>query len=31
MTLEIWTLIGLLAAVGALRFAMDAKRVDFEH
>src|SRR5438132_14413889 len=27
----IWTLIGLLAAVAALRFAMDATKVDTEH
>ena len=31
MTLGIWTLIGLLAAVAALRFAMDATKVDTEH
>jgi hypothetical protein len=31
MTLGIWTLIGLLAAVAALRIAMGATRVDFEH
>ena len=31
MTLGIWTLIGLLAAVAALRFAMGATRVDAEH
>lgn len=31
MTLGIWTLVGLLAAVAALRFAMAATRVDTEH
>jgi Ion channel len=31
MTLGIWTLIGLLAAVAALRFAMGATEVDSEH
>src|SRR2546429_7124372 len=31
MTMGIWTLIGLLAAVAALRFAMDATKVDTEH
>ncbi len=31
MTMGIWTLIGLLAAVAALRFAMDATKVDAEH
>jgi hypothetical protein len=31
MTLGIWTLIGLLAAVAALRFATGATRIDFEH
>ncbi len=31
MTLGIWTLIGLLAAVAALRFAIGATRVDAEH
>ena len=31
MTLGIWTLIGLLAAVAALRFAMGATQVDAEH
>jgi Ion channel len=31
MTLGIWTLIGLAAAAGALRFAMGATRVDAEH
>lgn len=31
MTLGIWTLIGLLAAVAALRSAMGAARVDAEH
>jgi len=31
MTLGIWTLIGLLAAAAALRFAMRAGRVDAEH
>lgn len=31
MTLSVWTLIGLFAAVGALRFAMRSKRVDAEH
>jgi hypothetical protein len=31
MTLAIWALIGLLAAVAALRFAMSATRVDAEH
>jgi hypothetical protein len=31
MTLAIWTLIGLLAAVAALRFAIDATQVDAEH
>jgi voltage-gated potassium channel len=31
MTLGIWTLIGLLAAAGALRFAMGATQVDSEH
>ena len=30
-TLAIWTLIGLLAAAGALRFAMSATKVDAEH
>jgi hypothetical protein len=31
MTLGLWTLIGLFAAAGALRFAMRATRVDAEH
>jgi len=31
MTLAAWTLIGLLAAAGALHFAMRATRVDAEH
>jgi len=31
MTLGIWTVIGLLAAAGALRFAMRAASVDAEH
>lgn len=31
MTLGIWTLIGMLAAVAALRFAMRAAKVDGEH
>jgi hypothetical protein len=31
MTLGIWTVIGLLAAAGALRFAMSAASVDAEH
>ncbi len=31
MTLGIWTLIGLLAAVAALRFAIGATEVDAEH
>jgi hypothetical protein len=31
MTLGLWTLIGLFAAAGALRFAMGAKSVDAEH
>jgi hypothetical protein len=31
MTLGIWTLIGLLAAAAALRFAMGATQVDSEH
>ena len=31
MALGIWTLIGLLAAVAALRFAMSATKVDAEH
>jgi hypothetical protein len=31
MTLGIWTLIGLLAAVASLRFAIGATRVDAEH
>ncbi len=31
MTLGIWTLIGLLAAIAALRFAMGAAQVDAEH
>jgi hypothetical protein len=31
MTLGVWTLIGLLAAAAALRFAMGATRVDAEH
>ena len=31
MTLGIWTLIGMLAAVAALRFAMGATKVDAEH
>src|SRR5215467_7384246 len=31
ITLLIWTLVGLLAAVAALHFAMRAKRVDSEH
>jgi hypothetical protein len=30
-TLAIWTVIGLLAAAAALRFAMNASRVDSEH
>jgi len=30
-TLLIWTLVGLLAAIAALRFAMRATRVDSEH
>jgi hypothetical protein len=31
MTLAIWTIIGLLAAVAALRFAIGATQVDAEH
>ena len=31
MTLGLWTLIGLFAAAGALRFAMRAELVDAEH
>jgi Ion channel len=31
MTLGLWTLIGLFAAAGALRFAMNAESVDAEH
>jgi len=31
MTLGLWTLIGLFAAAGALRFAMSAMQVDSEH
>jgi len=31
MTLGIWTLVGLLAAAAALRFAMAATQVDTEH
>jgi hypothetical protein len=31
MTLLIWTLVGLLAAAAALRFAMGATKVDSEH
>jgi len=31
MTLGVWTLIGLLAAAAALRYAMRAVRVDAEH
>jgi hypothetical protein len=31
MTLGLWTLIGLFAAAGALRFAMRAQLVDAEH
>lgn len=31
ITLGIWTVIGLLAAAGALRFAMSAESVDAEH
>jgi ion channel len=31
MTLTIWTVIGLVAAAGALRFAMRARLVDAEH
>ncbi len=31
MTLGIWTLVGLLAAIAALRFAMGATKVDGEH
>ncbi|MGE5306273.1 MAG: potassium channel family protein [Alphaproteobacteria bacterium] len=31
MTLALWTLIGLFAAAGALRFAMRAQLVDAEH
>lgn len=31
MTLGLWTLIGLFAAAGALRFAMSATKVDDEH
>ena len=31
MTLGIWTLIGMLAAAAALRFAMGATKVDGEH
>lgn len=31
MTMGIWTLIGLLTTVAALRFAMDATKVDAEH
>lgn len=31
MTLAAWTLIGLLAAAGALHFAMHGSRVDAEH
>jgi hypothetical protein len=31
MTLGLWTLIGMLAAAAALRFAMRATSVDAEH
>jgi Ion channel len=31
ITLAVWTVIGLLAAAAALRFAMNASRVDSEH
>jgi Ion channel len=31
LTLGVWTLIGLLAAVAALRFAIGATQVDAEH
>lgn len=31
LTMGMWTLIGLLAAVAALRFAMGARKVDAEH
>jgi hypothetical protein len=31
MTLGLWTMIGLFAAAGALRFAMGATQVDAEH
>jgi len=31
VTLGIWTLIGMLAAIAALRFAMGATKVDAEH
>jgi len=31
MTMGIWTLIGLLTTVAALRFAMEATKVDAEH
>jgi hypothetical protein len=31
LTLGLWTLMGLFAAAGALRFAMGAKQVDAEH
>ena len=31
MTLAIWTVIGLVAAAGALHFAMRARQVDAEH
>jgi len=31
MTLGLWTLLGLFAAAGALRFAMSASQIDGEH
>jgi hypothetical protein len=31
ITLGLWTLIGLFAAAGALRFAMNATQIDAEH
>lgn len=31
LTMGMWTLIGLLAAVAAMRFAMGARKVDAEH
>ena len=31
ITLGVWTIVGLLAAAGALKFAMNARLVDTEH